>query len=119
MVLTFADMREFPAESVTEVIITGDMGDLEPGHYEAEAVFVLATEDGEGVERYCRPVPLTISRQDDLNGDLADFILAMKILVSENTDSAPPVSTDADGKIGLDDVLRILREIAEDMPGSP
>jgi len=64
-----------------------------------------------------------LTSPDDLNQDLAvdmaDFILAIKILVSENIDTATPGSTDTDGKIGMDNVLRILREIAEDILPSP
>lgn len=40
-------------------------------------------------------------------------------MVSENIAAALSGNADSDGKLGPDDVLRILREIAEDMPVSP
>ncbi len=118
-VATLAAPAEYiPAQSSRDITLCWPAPGKAPGQYSATGSVTVGEKTYSSYSEW-----FTISLQGDLNGDLvvdmADFILAIKILVSENTDSATPGSTDTDGKIDLDDVLRILREIAEDMPVSP
>ncbi|RLC00692.1 MAG: hypothetical protein DRI57_31990, partial [Deltaproteobacteria bacterium] len=108
----FADIAEIPASSSEKISISGNTRGLEPGRYEARALFV---QQGKA-DRISDRISFIIRQKGDLNCDfatgLADALIALRLAASEDAPLRFCLSdADGDGRIGLADAVFILQKI--------